>query len=721
MTVSVAHGAPADQRVGSFRGLDVAATAGLRLAAGSPRSLFDHDVWDLTGLADAPVVMGNHRKTLDFTVIANPIWRTVAREYLFARLAPHLPAVATLPQAFRTPLNPSSLWNDLKHLAAWLNYLTSRGRRTLAEVSQADCDAYLLVASRSEVDPHRELAAATTVAAIRICLQLGLYSEILSDRYRPGFTPWGGRSADMIAGYIRTSDNRVPPMPDELLRPLLSDCLHLVGTVGPVIAAEAAKARLNDQRETESRRGLKIAEVPRLRAAIRQWHSEGRPAPRAAATTVAIRLASGWSPADALLEMSFHPLVVEACGAMGHSRDLETLRPELEQWVQECGAEHPFGRDAETVARCDDGTPVPWTVPISRKQLDATAHAVTSAAYFLVSALAGMRASELAELTVGCRRTETTASGTIRYRLASRRIKGVAFGGADDEWIVIKDVHAAVEVAEAISGYADGELLFSKQSNNSFSRATRLREWVNSPAGQRLGLTPIPEGPINPRSLRRTLAMTIAQRPHGLMAAKIHLKHISVATTEGYTSRPGGHQAAFLADVSKEEEAEHLRLTVAAYDDYKRGIRPSGQGARALIAAFKAADQVLDQDEAGSVTVIDDRRVERILKAKAATLHVGPTNYCWFSDPEKALCLRLAQTPEATEPLLGMCDSARCSQATHHPAHRQAWAEHAETTRAVFLGNPRIPPLERVRAAATVERAERVIAGIDTAAGIGSN
>jgi hypothetical protein len=52
------------------------------------------------------------------------------------------------------------------------------------------------------------------------------------------------------------------------------------------------------------------------------------------------------------------------------------------------------------------------------------------------------------------------------------------------------------------------------------------------------------------------------------MAAKVALKHVSVATTEGYAARPGGHQAAFLAEVGAAEDAEHLRLTVAAYEDY---------------------------------------------------------------------------------------------------------------------------------------------------------
>ena len=111
---------------GPFTGLDVADVAGLRLTPGSPRPVFDHDIWNLSGLTDAPVIMGAHRKILDFTQIANPRWRLVARQYLIARMAPGHPAVATLPHAIRSPLNPNSLWTALKHLTGWFNHLTRR-------------------------------------------------------------------------------------------------------------------------------------------------------------------------------------------------------------------------------------------------------------------------------------------------------------------------------------------------------------------------------------------------------------------------------------------------------------------------------------------------------------------------------------------------------------------------------------------------------------------
>lgn len=80
--------------------------------------------------------------------------------------------------------------------------------------------------------------------------------------------------------------------------------------------------------------------------------------------------------------------------------------------------------------------------------------------------------------------------------------------------------------------------------------------------------------------LRRTLAIELAYRPGGLLAAKVHLKHVSVATTEGYAARPGGSQARFLAEIGKEEQHRNLAIVQAEYENYQNGIMPSGPGAR---------------------------------------------------------------------------------------------------------------------------------------------
>ncbi|MFF3342988.1 hypothetical protein [Streptomyces flavidovirens] len=103
----------------------------------------------------------------------------------------------------------------------------------------------------------------------------------------------------------------------------------------------------------------------------------------------------------------------------------------------------------------------------------------------------------------------------------------------------------------------------------------------------------------------------------------------------------------------------------------------------------------------------------RRFSARARTLHLGTANYCWFIDPAEALCLRLAGTPDADRPLAGMCDSARCPQATHHPCHRPVWEEARQNAK-VFIGSlSRRQKTERARVEASVTRAERVLAEID--------
>lgn len=92
-------------------------------------------------------------------------------------------------------------------------------------------------------------------------------------------------------------------------------------------------------------------------------------------------------------------------------------------------------------------------------------------------------------------------------------------------------------------------------------------------------------------------------------------------------------------------------------------------------------------------------------------------NYCWFADPSKALCLRLAGTPDADRPLLGMCDAARCPQATFGASHRPVWAKTVEQN-TVFLGQiSRGRPAEKARLKADIDRASRIVAAIDAAHG----
>jgi len=328
-----------------------------------------------------------------------------------------------------------------------------------------------------------------------------------------------------------------------------------------------------------------------------------------------------------------------------------------------------------------------------------------------------MRESELMELRSGCRRPPAAGDPFARHRLAGTLIKGQPIGGTEEEWVVIEQVDQAVAVAEQLSGRAEPDApVFGR-----FSFPVRypwFRAWVNGPGGRRLGLAPIPGDTVTLRMLRRTLARELAYRPGGLLAAKIHLKHVSAATTEGYASRPGGAQAKLLAEIGEHEAERNLQLVLTEFRNYQDGVMPAGPGARELTEFFSSVDGDL-ADHAGTApnVLASDQQVLNLLGKRAGALHLGLANYCWFTDPSRALCLKLAGTPGAGKPLIGMCDSARCPQATHHPRHRAAWAKTAED-HAVFLGQiGRTRKAEHARLNAELERARRVLDAIDAAAG----
>jgi hypothetical protein len=253
------------------------------------------------------------------------------------------------------------------------------------------------------------------------------------------------------------------------------------------------------------------------------------------------------------------------------------------------------------------------------------------------------------ELRVGCRRpVEEPIPGLQRFRIASKIIKGQPLGGTNDEWVVIEPAYRAIGLAERLHEHpCEGALLFGRFAFD--VRYAWFRSWVNSQAGARLGLAAIREGPVNPRMLRRRLALEMAYRPGGVLATKLHLKHIATATTEGYASRPGGAQAELLAEVNKHEADRNLKIVLAEFRNYQQGILPAGPGARNLTEFFASIDATLDTAPGhGPKVQRNDRDILNLLSKRAEVLHLGTANYCWFTDPSRALCLKLAGTPTAT-------------------------------------------------------------------------
>jgi integrase len=204
------------------------------------------------------------------------------------------------------------------------------------------------------------------------------------------------------------------------------------------------------------------------------------------------------------------------------------LRPQIEAALAQVGVARPFGRDAGAVLRADGQDAVSWTIPLQRDEAEGLTGIVRTAAIIVVLAVSGMRSSEVMELRAGARLPlEEPGPGLIRYRLASKVIKGQPLGGTEDQWVVIEPVYRAVELAEQLhDNPQDGAPLLGRFA---FSvRYKWFRNWVNGPAGQRLGLVSIPGDLVTPRMLRRTLAIELAYRPRrparGETAPQAHLR-----------------------------------------------------------------------------------------------------------------------------------------------------------------------------------------------------
>ena len=81
----------------------------------------------------------------------------------------------------------------------------------------------------------------------------------------------------------------------------------------------------------------------------------------------------------------------------------------------------------------------------------------------------------------------------------------------------------------------------------------------------------------------------------------------------------------------------------------------------------------------------------------ARTLHVGVLADCFF-DPSTALCLKQAAQPEASAPLVSLCQPTRCPNACVTARHRPAWAKAAGEAQALLrekrLSGPQRTALE---------------------------
>lgn len=689
---------PAPRRARPFPDdLDVLAYLGQRLLddPGLPRPRFGEDVWDLQAIAAIPA----YRRIpacirVDWTLIAQPVWRLCAKEVALALLQPLVGLEHRLPHARRSPLPAHDLVRQLAMWRGWFAWLAAHDVERLADVTQAHCDAWL--AGRS-VEVRRGGIQAEVIAIRRFAD----YGRLLSaDAYRDGFRPWGAKTASQLAGTRPREENRTPVIPDEIFGPLLAGALFLVRVAGPdVLAAQAEWRRLQHTEPQSSSVDVRLA---RYLAKLRR---EGRSLPELHQRHLDHQRGRGVLDEDDPLHRVNLRLVERHIGCYPGAVRRGGRRAVMEGALGELGC-RDGGLHTVPTAVADPADPTcsrPWHPGFSPFDLEDMASLVLTACYLVVAALSGLRHSELAEMRRGCVRPEQLAEGKVRWRIETRLIKGRPLGGEIERWTVIEEVAEAFAMVERLVG---GDMPFARRTIA--ARYPRLIRWVNT-EGQRAFLTPIPEGwRLSDRQFRRTLARLLGFRPHGVLAGRVHLKHVSVATSEGYYGRAGSSAAAFLADVERERARARLETTSRLYKEWAAGAPVAGPGRAELATLFADVRQELAGTDAG--VVVGERRIDELLRRRAATLHVGPLNHCWFVDPARARCLQLAGRTTASTPLIGMCEPTSCANATIHPEHVPVWLD---TRRSIdrLLADRRVPAQETRRLEPERARVQRVIDG----------
>ncbi|MDX2623630.1 hypothetical protein ABZ516_35825 [Streptomyces sp. NPDC019826] len=221
---------------------------------------------------------------------------------------------------------------------------------------------------------------------------------------------------------------KTSPLPDEVLAPLPTACLHLVDVHGPHVAElrkELHAELLAKEADPWLVRNLRD-EAP-LAAVLEEHVRTGTPLPRLEDWQVSKRLTQGWDPHDPLLKISFLPLLRPTGHRDIGRRLFPSVRPLLEAAVAQVGTEYPWCRDAVNVPRADSGDLVPWSPPLPTLQAHALVRVVGHACIITTSALTGMRSSKLMELRVGCHApAEEHTPGLARHRLVARSSRAAA-------------------------------------------------------------------------------------------------------------------------------------------------------------------------------------------------------------------------------------------------------------------------------------------------------
>jgi integrase len=690
--------------------------SGLPMRPGVPRAslpLFGEDYWDVT-----PVVFRENARrchcSVDFAQLPDPAQRLTAKEYLYARL--HEPAGS--PRPCLAPASIRAVFNRLRRFMTFVE--SRRGQFRLDLLEQTDLDAWLAqLRVVGERGPH-QVASLLDVPA-----DLHLHADRLSQSGFT-FTPWRGRPVSQVAGCPPVSrENSTPRIPEPVIAALLRWSLRYIDDFAPdILAARAAldqleaHARKIDVHKSHGAMPVVTVVAKRLDTFLNERRAAGRGIPV-------------W-PDDARIFNTIDPVPINyaliglhlGCNAgdisqtaRNHARVLDAVR---ELGVETGGMEPPISTAVETG--------LPWRPHrLDQKSLPLEEKWLQAACYIVCAYLTGMRDSEVQAMRTGCHSVARSADGLIeRHRISGTAYKHVGVTGRAEAWVTIAPVSRAVAVLECLTVPTrirrgiDSLWVVLKNtaatkdhlSSEIVRTLNQFRDHLDRTRGEP-GTPAIPRGADNQpwhfstRQFRRTVAWHIANRPFGTVAGKIQYKHASIVTFEGYA---GESRSGFRAEIAREHALGQLDDIVEHYEDFRRGLTPTGPASARILREFAHI-----RDELGDLPgrLADPARLRAMLRHLARTLHVGFLNDCFF-DPVSALCLQRAPAEERRAPVLSRCSPDRCPNSCIASRHLPPW-EASIADADEMLRDPRLSTLQRAALVTEQARKRRLIAPLQAA------
>ncbi|MGQ3030946.1 MAG: hypothetical protein ACT60Q_21635, partial [Ferrovibrionaceae bacterium] len=221
---------------------------------------FGDDLWDL-GAAIFRVNARHSNYRLNFTRIADPVTRRLAKEYVIARLRIHVPG-------YRAPCGATSAIRLLRYVQHFVAFLRAQtGAVDLGRVDQALLDAYLVHArDGGRRTPHE------TVKYVEVPIDLHHLTPWLTGG-GIGFLPWRGRAAHRVAGRPPApAENATPRIPEPVIGAMLRWALKYVEVYAPDILAaraelDALEARCARLMTRDAQTGRAVASTYRARVA----------------------------------------------------------------------------------------------------------------------------------------------------------------------------------------------------------------------------------------------------------------------------------------------------------------------------------------------------------------------------------------------------------------------------------------------------------------------